>query len=178
VFNGTGTKKYPRPSWQRYDEVLDYMETFPNCGSVQCQGFFGGHNQGLQIRPSMNGLISTSVGLFVRNIFDGHLYTHGQMALTGPLEETICVYSIVAEGFFHACQFNNPTRHKMGRHDLSERTEALRIEYGDPTWSHDSKRFPESIMRSYRDNGGDSGAMPLRSGEYCVEVRSRFTKGK
>lgn len=156
-----GTEHYPRNSATRYKEVIDYMSKFGNCGSVQCEGTLGGSGWGFDIRPTTNGLVATTRGLFVRNAFS-HLFTPEERALKGTLEETCAVYRLVHAGYYHAKQFNNPTQHKEkkkhgpdapGIHNdkliAANGLRHIRETYGDPDWTHDGRKFPKS-MRSMK----------------------------
>jgi hypothetical protein len=153
-----------RSSGERYAEVLEYMRTYPRCGLVQC------HTSdplrvGSSIIPTDNGLVTTNKGLFLRNIFRGEVWPHIALDFRASLEETVAGYRVLEQGYFPARQYGNPTRHtihKIGEHDLLHSREIImrnagawvRAHYNDPTWEHESGRFPPSLIERARHHGG------------------------
>lgn len=174
-----GTKAYPGNSALRYGEVLSYLEEFKNCGIVMCEGSLGGDIQKRQIRPSDNGLISTTRGLFFRNTTKGKsFYPEETLGLVSGMEESIIGFWLIEQGYFMAKQFNNPTQHKnkskifanvpkAGIHDiellLDNAYRWIRERYCDSAWTHDSRRPPKGLYKMYAEAGGDSMAFK----DYC-----------
>ena len=173
-FAAEGTPAYPGGSAVRYLEVLDYFNTFPNCGVVMCEGSLGGHAAKRQIRPTTNGLISTARGLFFRNTTGGQLHTTEEYRLKGGMGEIAPAYRLMSEGYFLAKQFNNPTRH-LHKHRLSDDVPAthvtnyekvikpnaeryIRDVYDDPEWTLEQRYIPDTVKASYRLHGGDGRA--------------------
>lgn len=178
VYSERGTAKYPSPSWERYEQCIEYMMTFPSCGILQCEGSLGGDVQKMQIRPSTSGLISTTRGLFFRNVNGGNLYSPEAMKLAGGMEETVLGFSLMERGFFFAKQFNNPTQHKqksriydnteqnhITNYDLLHRNAEryIRERYDADSWTHDSRKVPKKLWELFKQAGGDEKAF----GDLC-----------
>jgi hypothetical protein len=143
-------------SGQRYAHVLDYFASFPGCGLVQCHRSDPFH-VGNCIGPTSNGLITTAKGLFFRNISYGQFWPLAMWDYPASLEETVGGYRILDRGYFPARQYNNPTRHTIHRigddETLHSRTliekygeHWVRETYHDPTWTHESERFPKVLQ--------------------------------
>ncbi len=170
VFNAKGTAMYPEPSWFRYEQAIEYMQRFENCGTLMCDGSLGGSAQHYEIRPAKHGLVGTARGLFYRNVFEGRMFTPEELKLIGSLEEMHPTYRMMTRGMFFAKQFNNPTLHKGkaprgSYHDvpngisnsaiLAENGQRhIREVYDDPTWVLESMRVPRLAKELYLKNGG------------------------
>lgn len=171
-FRKDGSLNYPEGSAVRYLQVLDYFNTFPNCGVVMCEGSLGGSHAKYQIRPTLNGLIATQNGLFFRNTTGGKLHPGAEYKILGGMGETAPAFRLMSEGFFIAKQFNNPTRHH-NRHYFSDTDKPdnhvtnyekvikpnaeryIRELYGDPEWTHEGRYIPRKIKEMYLAAGGD-----------------------
>lgn len=187
MFVPKGTTKYPGGSAARYLDCIEYMDEIPECGAVMCEGSLGGDVQKRQIRPTTSGLISTTRGLFFRNLHNGDLYLPKEVALRGGFEELMLAYRYFSMGMFTAKQFNNPTRHlnKTRVHDnvyrghitdyeiIRENAElAIRSTYDDPTWTLDSRRMPRRLLEMYREAGGAPDAFQTSCSMCGGAVRS------
>lgn len=158
-----GTPQYPSPSGVRYRQAIRYMKQNPWCAYVMCAGSLGGSVQREKIAPTSVGLISTSRGLFIRNIYKGAIFPKGATKLAGTLEESVACYYVMESDprYFGAKQFNNPTRHQMGKivaHDEKDLLHSqsvmdanlqqfIRDRYNDPQWTHNSRKFPKGLKQ-------------------------------
>jgi hypothetical protein len=176
-FAAQGTPQFPAPSWKRYEEVIDYMTTFPNCGVVMCQGHLGGVGHQLKIKQAnipFCGIIATNRGLFFKNTNAGRLYDASEVKLAGSGEECLLTFKLMASGFFMAKQFNVPTNHKnktkqdASIQDAFSITNAglldknayahIRSVYRDPNWFYETRKTPASMFSLYVEAGGDPAA--------------------
>lgn len=170
IFSG-GTKKFHYTSGDRYLQSVDYMLRFPECGVVNTKGFLGGHQHGLKIKPSFGDMYATNRGLFLRNMRKhGHLLVPSFMTnIRGGLEETACVFTRIASGYFAAKQMNNPTIHFPGKlsdynnkpddfhnWDVINRSFAsvIRSAWDDQDWHYEKKKLPAKLIEDYKNNGG------------------------
>ena len=170
-FQKDGTACYPGGSAERYLQVIEYFNSFANCGVVMCEGSLGGAHAKYQIRPTLNGLIATSRGLFYRNTTGGKLHPGKEYKILGGMGETAPAFRLMSEGFFIAKQFNNPTRHLHKHHFRDELPKDhvtnyhkvikpnaeryIRELYGDPDWTHELRYLPRKVKEMYKAAGGD-----------------------
>lgn len=163
---GSGTPKYPFDSGIRYSQCLKYMEHFPACGFVMCEGSLGGSVQKLEISSTPVGLFATTRGLILRNI-DVYKIFKNTFHLIGGLEESIACYHIIENGYFPAKQFNNPTypvnNHGIDNNSIIHNQEIwnnncakyIRNRYQDQDWNYQKRKLPKGLKKWFIRNGGD-----------------------
>jgi len=163
---GSGTPKYSIDSGIRYSQCLIYMNHFPRCGFVMCEGSLGGSVQKLEISSTPVGLFATTRGLILRNI--GAYKIFGNTShLIGGLEESIACYHIIEKGFFPAKQFNNPT-YPVNNHGVDNNSiihnekiwndncaKYIRNRYQDQNWDYQKRKWPKGLKKWFIRNGGD-----------------------
>lgn len=184
-----GTAKYPADSLTRYQQVIQYMDGFQNCGYVMCEGSLGGSIQKLMIRPTSAGLVSTQRGIFFRNIrkHKNSVWPLDCLSIPGTCEETIICYDLISKGFFPAKQFNNPTQHKdkikvepnknIGTIHCLETLQKgairyIREKYKTDTWTNDTRFFPKELIRQYLKSGGDPEWLDITSDKYIMDFEN------
>lgn len=189
-----GTPAYNINSLTRYRQVIQYMNTFENCGYVMCEGSLGGSIQKLKIAPTLSGLVSTQRGIFFRNIYKQELnvWPSDTINIAGGCEETIVCYDIISKGFFPAKQFNNPTQHKdkkkviQGAHKgtihCSDLLQAgvikyIREKYKTDTWTNDTRFFPKELIQQYLKAGGDPEWLDITD-KYILDFKPPMVRKK
>jgi hypothetical protein len=182
-----GTPKYPADSLTRYQQVIQYMDEFQNCGYVMCEGSLGGSIQKLIIKPTLSGLVSTQRGVFFRNMKGRNVWPSDCLNIPGTCEETIVCYDIISKGFFPAKQFNNPTQHKdkikvepnknIGTIHCLETLQNgaikyIREKYKTDIWTNDTRFFPKELIKQYLKSGGDSEWLDSTSEKYAMDFEN------
>ena len=171
----SGTPKYQESSGERYAQVLEYLETYKNCGFVMCEGSLGGAIQKWEISSTKTGLFATARGLILRNIGKEKIF-RSTNNLIGGLEESVACYHIIEEGFYPAKQFNNPTKHPhssrpgvngsitIHNEEIwdSNCAKYIRDRYDDQSWTHNSKKWPSGLKEKYLKNNGDKDIFKQR----------------
>jgi hypothetical protein len=144
-----------------YQECLDFMDTHPNVGFMMTKSYFGGAAWGdtPKINPD-NGLVSLGWGMFLRNVPAFQL-TDEELAFQGSMVESLLCYKIMAMGYDLAKRFNCPTLKDPGKTvgsgGISYSHETLNANivgyirriYDDPTWEHESKKYPKGLWSQY-----------------------------
>jgi len=169
----SGTPKYPYDSGIRYSQCLQYLNEYPNCGFVMCEGSLGGSVQKMKISSTKVGLFATTRGLILRNIGPKKIYRQTSHLL-GGLEESVACYHIMEKGFFPAKQFNNPTINKDMKkpncgnfiHDEEVWEENcakyIKERYNDLDWSYQKKKLPKGLIKCFTANGGSKEILKNR----------------
>lgn len=156
-------------SGKHYARCLKYLEAYPACGLVQCEGSLGSAPQGQNIFSGGSNSYWTCYGLILRNIGVKQIMPKKLDKLVSGCEESVMVWHIIEKGFYPAKQFMNPTSqaekkrscdgHKSTIHDTilhrGNNEAYINERYCDGSWAWAKKRFPKGIPKMYADAGGD-----------------------
>jgi hypothetical protein len=159
----------PKGKWpssgQYLKECLDWLDDNFDVGSLGTNAFFGGAAwKDKFVKDPANGLIAIVTGLFIRNVPEAHA-TARERRLVGVLDESLWAYKVMAAGYRHSKRFYNPTkfdnfhtRVNTGNSSYSKKVIDQNIggyicsRWDDPSWHHESKRYPVGVLREQRKN--------------------------
>lgn len=153
-FNATVTyPDYTYTADAAYVKCIEYMLCRPTCGIITCRGSMGDRARHNGIYPSIDGLVATGRGMFIRNVPALH---DEPLSIKGGGEDIILPMLVAEQGYYFAKHFNTPVKHlnitKMdhkGNHPKWELTDCwnwIRTRYEDPTWNYYDLMLPEKLM--------------------------------
>jgi hypothetical protein len=149
-------------------ECLDWMDNNQDVGSLGTNAFFGGAAwKDKFVKNPANALVAIVTGLWIRNVPEAHA-TSEERKLVGVLDESLWTYKMMAAGYTHAKRFYNPTkfdnfhtRVNVGTSSYSKQVIDANIggyiqrKWSDPTWQHESRKYPKGVLRDQAYNRGE-----------------------
>ena len=142
-----------------YQECIDYMDANPDVGVFNTKFYFGGAAWKYEIKKNpVNGLININTGMFIRNVPE-FVFTKRELSFVGTLVESLLAYKMLALGYNNAKRYYCPTtftrskRLYSGEPTYSEDVLLKNIQgyireiYNDPTWDHESRKYPKGLNR-------------------------------
>lgn len=159
---------FNHPSSGEYiKQCLDWMDVNPDVGFLMTKGYFGSAAWGdAFVKSPTNGLVNLDRGMIMRNIPE-FKFTEEEQSFVGTLVESLLGYKIMAMGYKIAKRFCNPTLKDRGKRlnsgGISYSDETLtnnimgyiRRIYNDPTWTHESRKYPRGLMAMHRKARND-----------------------
>lgn len=146
-----------------YQQCLDYLDSNTDVGFMMCKSYFGGAAWGDVPRKNPdNGLISLGWGMIMRNVPE-FKFTDEELNFKGSMVESLLCYKMMELGHRVAKRFYCPTLKDPGKTvesgGISYSNETLnanivgyiRRRYNDPTWEHESKKYPGNLLARQRE---------------------------
>lgn len=159
--------RYKPGSGKYFQQCIDYMDAHPDVGFMMTKGYFGSAAWGDAIvKHPANGLVNLDRGMIMRNVAEFE-FNEEELGFVGTLVESLLCYKMMALGYNVAKRFCNPTlkdrskRLNNGLISYSDETLQANIGgyirriYNDPTWTHESRKYPSGLLAIQRKARND-----------------------